>query len=231
LKGSWTESSKKYRYIGGGLTLLWAVLIGAYLIVKCINPLDLKPNEFGDFLAGILGPLGILWIVLGFWQQGDELRSSVDALNLQSEELKNSVEQQKALVEVTREQAEAEVSALNEERTARRLANMPVLRLSSSGGSASRDVRNNLALRNLGSDCSDVRILDWELEGKVITSLPTLAYSETHTFTLIHPRESHLDFEIEITYRSRSGEIYSDKFRLTRASDATVGFAIEPIAQ
>lgn len=31
-----------------------------------MNPLDLPANEFGDFLAGILGPLGILWIVLGF---------------------------------------------------------------------------------------------------------------------------------------------------------------------
>lgn len=94
------------------------MILGVYLFFTSKNPLSLVPNEFGGFLAGVFGPLGILWLILGFWQQGDELRNSVDALNLQSEELRNSVEQQKALVEVTRQQAKAELQALQDEREA-----------------------------------------------------------------------------------------------------------------
>jgi len=64
----------------------------------------MKPDEFATFLAGVFGPLAFLWLVLGFFQQGAELRHSADALWLQGQELQNSVEQQRNLVEVTREQ-------------------------------------------------------------------------------------------------------------------------------
>ncbi len=43
-------------------------------------------NEFGDFLAGFAAPLAFGWLVLGFFQQGEELR-------LQAAELRASVEQ------------------------------------------------------------------------------------------------------------------------------------------
>ncbi|MFZ1741311.1 MAG: hypothetical protein WAT93_00565 [Pontixanthobacter sp.] len=88
--------------IGAGLAVYFAFMWSAIEAMK--------PNEFGDLLAGILGPLALLWLVLGFFQQSDELRQSVWALKLQSEELRNSVVQQSALVEVTREQAAAERS-------------------------------------------------------------------------------------------------------------------------
>jgi hypothetical protein len=54
----------------------------------------LEPNEWGDFLAGAFGPLALGWVVLGFFQQGKELRNSVKALELQTSELKASVAQQ-----------------------------------------------------------------------------------------------------------------------------------------
>jgi hypothetical protein len=56
-------------------------------------------NEVGDFLAGAFGPLAILWLVLGFFQQGIELRLGTNALLIQADELKASVEQQAALVQ------------------------------------------------------------------------------------------------------------------------------------
>ena len=68
-----------------------------------ITFLGLKPNEVGDFLAGVFGPLAFLWLVFGYYQQGEELKHSVEALKLQAEELRNSVEQQRELVEVSRE--------------------------------------------------------------------------------------------------------------------------------
>lgn len=63
--------------------------------------LGLRPNEVGDFLAGVFGPLAFLWLVFGYYQQGEELKHSVKALKLQAEELRNSVEQQREMVRTT----------------------------------------------------------------------------------------------------------------------------------
>lgn len=65
-------------------------------------------NELGDLLAGIFSPLAFLWLVGGYMQQGEELRLNTEALQLQANELKNSVEQQAEMVHVAREQLEAE---------------------------------------------------------------------------------------------------------------------------
>lgn len=54
---------------------------------KLTNILDLDLNSFGDFLAGVLGPLGLFWLILSFFQQGRELRNSIASLNLQTYEL------------------------------------------------------------------------------------------------------------------------------------------------
>ncbi|WP_325435874.1 hypothetical protein [Pseudomonas nitroreducens] len=83
---------------------LWSTVI-YFLILVCMiwyrSPTLLKMplNELGDFCAGIFGPLAILWLILGFMQQGEELRLNNEALQLQATELKNSVEQQLAMAE------------------------------------------------------------------------------------------------------------------------------------
>lgn len=50
----------------------------------------LKPNEWGDFFAGFFAPLAFLWLIFGYYQQGQELR-------LQAQEFANFVEEQKKL--------------------------------------------------------------------------------------------------------------------------------------
>ncbi|WP_149931189.1 hypothetical protein [Acinetobacter soli] len=74
-----------------------ATLIYLLFIFKLTN-LDeisnLKLNEIGDYLAGVFAPLAFLWLVFGYYQQGQELKQNTEALRLQAEELKNSVEQQ-----------------------------------------------------------------------------------------------------------------------------------------
>ena len=67
---------------------------------------QLKLNEIGDFLAGALGPLAILWVVLGFFQQSVELARSTEAVKLQASELSKSAEQQAKLEKATRESVE-----------------------------------------------------------------------------------------------------------------------------
>jgi hypothetical protein len=113
-----------------GLRATWAYL---FLLVFGLPTafyfgfLELGPitlNELGDFLAGAFGPLALFWLVLGFIQQGRELRNSVATLELQADELRASVEQQKELVSVTRETLahEKEVLGVSEERRKARLS-------------------------------------------------------------------------------------------------------------
>jgi len=44
------------------------------------------PNNFGDFWSGTFAPLAFWWLVLGYFQQGIELRQNVAALEQQSKE-------------------------------------------------------------------------------------------------------------------------------------------------
>lgn len=83
--------------IGFWLTLVYVGSVVGFSLWDWIDMRAMKPHEWGDFLAGVFGPLALLWVVLGFLQQGSELRNSRDALLLQAEELRHSVEAQKDL--------------------------------------------------------------------------------------------------------------------------------------
>lgn len=68
--------------------------------------IDLELNAKGDFLAGVFAPLAFLWLVFGYYQQGQELKQNTEALRLQADELRNNVEQQKVLANAAIEQLE-----------------------------------------------------------------------------------------------------------------------------
>jgi hypothetical protein len=89
--------------IGLWMTILYSLIVGAYCTGVWDRILTMEPNEFGDFLAGVLGPLALAWIVLGFLQQGQELRFSRDALLLQARELRHSVLHQSEIADAARE--------------------------------------------------------------------------------------------------------------------------------
>ncbi|HFX6294869.1 TPA: hypothetical protein ACIFCT_003542, partial [Acinetobacter baumannii] len=76
------------------LSFIWAIVDDFPEFAK------LKLNEKGDFLAGAFSPLGFLWLVFGYIQQGQELKLNTEALRIQAEELKNAVYEQRRLVEL-----------------------------------------------------------------------------------------------------------------------------------
>ncbi|MGQ1348546.1 hypothetical protein ACT4VF_04445 [Acinetobacter baumannii] len=82
--------------------LIYGLLILGYSLVFIFGDpakkVLLTSNELGDFLAGIFAPLAFLFLYLGYKQQGRELQQNTKALNLQAQELQNSVEQQRLLV-------------------------------------------------------------------------------------------------------------------------------------
>lgn len=84
--------------------LMTSIYLSAVLVVLGMrfNEFSALPlNELGDFLAGVFGPLAVLWLVLGYYQQGRELKISSQALVAQCVELKNSVSQQRLALDIS----------------------------------------------------------------------------------------------------------------------------------
>lgn len=98
--------SLKSEVVGGVTTFIYLVCIGLLVCVKYNTISEMKLNEMGDFLSGVFGPIAFFWLVLGYLQQGRELKLSSDALQLQAAELQNSVEQQKIMAQAALEQIE-----------------------------------------------------------------------------------------------------------------------------
>ncbi|QJC78923.1 hypothetical protein [Pseudomonas umsongensis] len=89
--------------------LFTSIYISAAIIIVSLRAneiFNLPLNELGDFLAGVFGPLAVLWLVLGYYQQGRELKISSQALVAQCVELSNSVSQQRQALEVSTGQME-----------------------------------------------------------------------------------------------------------------------------
>ena len=145
-------------FFGLTTTVLW---LGTMAWVVAHDPAAaraMKPNEWGDFFAGFSAPLAFLWLVLGYMQQGQELQLSTRALLLQAEELKNSVQQQRDLVEVTRLQVENDRESLQLERRARQEAAQPYFVVTNQGGSFSGagPANYSIAIANAGNTATSV---------------------------------------------------------------------------
>ena len=150
----------KSEVIGGVITALYLAGIVLLVCFKWNASQKLGLNEVGDFLAGVFGPIAFLWLVLGYIQQGRELKLSSEALRMQVEELKNSGEQYAHLVAVGREQNSAQIAANNYERVRyEKSMNAHILFYpGESIGSAGIFV-HTFDLHNVGAEAIDVEFL------------------------------------------------------------------------
>lgn len=115
--------------LGIALTGLYAAFAW-WLVGDRISQLQvMELNAVGDFFAGVFGPIAILWLVLGYFQQGIELRQGTAALNFQGEELKNSVEQQRQLASLSLQSLELERKDREEQNIKYRHSLRPILHL------------------------------------------------------------------------------------------------------
>lgn len=154
----------------GNLSRIGLVGTGVYIVVLSatlftlykwdwisVTPLEL--NQVGDLLAGLFGPLAIFWIVLGFFQQGEELRNSVNTLELQAKELALSVEQQRELVEVTRDTLEHERSVVEQNKVLEidRLKPKPLVMMKTAMIVGTKE-HYSLVITNAGSGVAGVKV-------------------------------------------------------------------------
>lgn len=146
---------KKLTVIGIGLSALWCSFFVALLYLKRTSIPNLTLNEWGDFFAGAVAPVTFFWLVLGYLQQGEELRLSTEALRAQQEELRRQVEETATLAKNAERQAAAtEQLALATKSEVQRAAlkeeseSLPLFRPNGGSGGGSR---TELNVKNAGA--------------------------------------------------------------------------------
>lgn len=102
--------NKKSLYWGIGITVMWLVVI-YFVWFFCGLKSPESINELGDALAGIFAPIAFFWLILGYVQQGKQLDQNTKvleqqerALQLQIDEMKESVKQQAELAKIQNQQ-------------------------------------------------------------------------------------------------------------------------------
>ncbi|AZS78570.1 hypothetical protein LP085_03650 [Achromobacter sp. MY14] len=199
--------SKKLTWIGIAITAAYLVAAALLGWGEWDKFSDMKPNEVGDFLAGVVGPLALLWLILGYFQQGEELKQSTEALRLQAEELRSSVEQQHALVEVTKLQVNAQIEAFEREREEQRRALSPLFILAHAGGYGSGDGQQyKFSLRNHGATVT--QFTAW-FEGRKNTppqlSKDVLPHQGELTFSFADKREDLTPMLVRMAFMDGGG--------------------------
>lgn len=181
----------------------------AIIVVTVANNFDdflcLKLNELGDFLAGVFGPVAFLWLVLGFLQQGRELKLSTDALRLQADELRASVEQQTMMVESQK------ITLDNHERSLD-----PLLVLQAIPGTLDEDGDHHFQFKvfNKGAYCEDVEISISSDDFSFSLRAEPL-YDDTYTTFSVGGWSDKVN--VVISYLRVSGNAGVQKFQLTKA--------------
>ncbi|VVQ20172.1 hypothetical protein [Pseudomonas fluorescens] len=188
-------------YFGGAI-----IVMGA----KFDDLIILKLNEMGDLAAGVFGPLAFLWLVLGYIQQGRELRISSEALRMQADELKASVQQQTALVEAQQD------SLRNYERSLE-----PLLVLKYQGSKEIEgEFYEQFSLINVGPYCEDVSVkLSVDGVEKYPIALEPLFREVERGFYLPDMDSNYQKYELEIFYKKISGRDNTQIFDLTMYHD------------
>lgn len=148
-----------YTWAGIAATLLYLAAIAAFGLARGGDFSELKLNELGDFLSGVFAPLAFLWLVLGYLQQGDELKQNTAALKLQADELANSVEQQREMVKAAWAQIEHARETDAQERRHQEDARSADFKLSTGGhGTHGNTHQFSLKLSNAGFAARDIRV-------------------------------------------------------------------------
>lgn len=210
--------------LGVFLTVAWLLTMALLFYWSETQAIRMKPNEWGDFFAGVFAPLAFLWLVLGYLQQGEELRLSTAALRLQADELKNSVAQQRELVQVTKLQLDAEREKLVYERDQREAAAKPSLLISGAGGSFRGDGKStySFVLSNSGNAAMDliVEIVSADAQAHRLLDEPLFERGKRQglTYEISSPLQGN-NTRLQLAFKDILGKQYQILYAVERAAD------------
>lgn len=186
---------KALKVSGSIISVLYVIGVYWYVNLKWGKFLEMDPNAIGDFLAGSFSPLAFLWLVLGFYQQGKELR-------LQSEEMRSSVAQQIEMVKAQNATLQNHESSIQ-----------PILHLSvEDAGWDEYGFSLRLRLSNSGDYCDSLVVNitgadDFKHENQL---QPLIGGSSG--FVVVHDLQEWGDFNLVVHYKTKSGVPNSQSF-------------------
>lgn len=174
--------------VGGALTVIYLSVLAWYGTNRWTEIVGMSPNNLGDLLSGSFSPLAFAWLVLGFIQQGIELRQNSTALLLQAEELRTAAGHAGAMVELQRKDFELRIRELEEVRQKADTSRLAELKREDeqairkiqpefSFDLAHRDFQNQkiakTTLTNYGNVCTGMKILMEPISGVLELSSKT----------------------------------------------------------
>lgn len=141
-------ASDRLHFLGWAITLLYSFVVVHLGWGRWSGLSELPLNELGDVFAGVAAPLAFIWLVLGFYQQGTELRNSTRAIQLQVSEMQENSAHQRSIADTGKAVMLAE--------------HLPRLGLKSKELSSSDGyVYVEFYLRNVGGYAESI-LIDWE---------------------------------------------------------------------
>ena len=145
---------KQHTKIGLGVTAAWGFICAGLLIWRLEDVRVMTLNEWGDFLAGLAAPIALLWVVIGYFQHGEEIRLNTKVLKLQQEELRRQVEET-ATLRGTRRGKRRQLRIVRFTKLWQPNRTLP-RREASSGGSSPYDCVLNLV--NRGATATEIKL-------------------------------------------------------------------------
>ena len=143
---------KRHTNIGLGITAAWGLVCAGLFRWRFEDIYLMTLNEWGDLLAGLAAPLALFWVVIGYFQHGEELRLNTKALELQQKELRHQVEETATLARNAERQAKASEGLTLRET----MAAQPDIEVESWGsGSGSYDY--TFRLTNSGASATEIK--------------------------------------------------------------------------
>lgn len=149
----------KSEVVGWLVTVIYLLCVLVFVYVKRDGLTGLGLSEAGDFLAGVFGPVAFLWLVLGYLQQGRELKASSSALASQSEELALNVQQQVRIAELHERLLSTQVEVAQRQELQFKLMVEPNFQLfSRSSGFRNGNYYVNFVVGNIGIDAQKLTV-------------------------------------------------------------------------
>ena len=209
------------------ISAIWIIGGLIYAYVMRANFLAMEPTGLAEFLAGAFSPLAFLWLIVGYMQQGEELKQNTEALMLQAAELKQSAEQQKHLVEVTREQLGQERAYYQEERERMFAAAEPVFLIGQDNNSAlpgMPDRRIRIANSGGTARALSLDVVSPEGTAERVFTLPVLDTGANQDFNI--PVRILQSYVFRFKYRTIHGTRSSKEFRSEIGGDNIARFTL-----
>jgi hypothetical protein len=207
------------------VTAIWVSGCAAIVFLKWDSALSLQLNAWGVFLGTLTAPLALFWLVIGYFQQGEELRLNTKALQAQQEALMRRMAETALLPKYSEQQAKASelLEPLNKQEAGKgksreRMAAQP--RFFAKGGRQSgRSIETTV--ENSGAEILEISISSTAPHGMSVSPIKLWKRGQRGTVTITQKEGISLEWPIpfSITYKDSRGQRYTRRYQFTNAHE------------